>query len=85
MKSNIICLSPEDTISLPHAHTFRMKKHMENTAVTTFTPARTAVSARGVYASLSQLKLFYQAKEKQINSLLTLQKGIFEDLLRNSV
>lgn len=40
---------------------------MENTATTTFTPACIAVSTQGFYASLSQLILFYQAKEKQIN------------------
>lgn len=72
-------------ISLPHAHTLGMKKYMGNAAVTTFTPACVAVSAWGECASLSQLMLLYQAKENQINSLLTLQKGVFEDLLHRSV
>ena len=67
MKSNIFCISLEDTTNLPHAHTLGMKKYMENTAASILTPACIAVSIQGFYASLSQLILFYQAKEKQRN------------------
>jgi len=44
-----------------------MKKYMENTATGIFSPACIAVSSQGFYASLSQIILFYQAEEKQVN------------------
>lgn len=67
MKSSVPWISLEDTTNLPHAHTLGMKKYMENTSATTFTPACIAASTQGFCSSLSQLILFYQAKQKQIN------------------